>query len=115
MAGEGHAQRLLEAQGYTLVTRNWRGARGELDLVMADGDELVFVEVKTRRGESRGRAEEAVTARQGQVLLATAEEFLASMPEYQEVVWRIDIVAITLGRAGRVDGVVHYQNAVGTW
>jgi putative endonuclease len=114
-AGEGHARRYLEARDYSLVARNWRGAKGELDLVMIDGGELVFVEVKTRRGDTWGRAEEAVTSHQGRTLLATAEEFLLSMPEYQEMIWRIDIIAITLDRAGGVEGVAHYENAVGAW
>lgn len=60
-AGEGHARRYLEVREYSLVARNWRGERGEIDLVMIDGHELVFVEVKTRRGDTWGRAEEAVT------------------------------------------------------
>lgn len=114
-AGESHARRYLEVRDYILVARNWRGDKGELDLVMIDGHELVFVEVKTRRGDTWGRAEEAVTLHQGRTLLATAEEFLLSMPEYEQMIWRIDIIAITLDRVGRVEGVVHYKNAVGEW
>ena len=48
--GEGHARRYLEARGLTFVAANWRCPAGELDLVMRDGDEIVFVEVKTRHG-----------------------------------------------------------------
>ena len=51
-AGESHARRHLEGQGYQFVTANWRCPFGELDLVMRDSDMLVFVEVKTRRGDN---------------------------------------------------------------
>ncbi len=59
--GEAHARRHLEAHGLTFVGANWRCAAGELDLVMRDAEEIVFVEVKTRFGERLGRAEEAVS------------------------------------------------------
>lgn len=57
---EDVAWRHLEERGYRLQARNVRLAGGEIDLVAQDGDVLVFVEVKARRGE--GRAGEAVSA-----------------------------------------------------
>lgn len=48
--GEGLAVAALTAKGYRLVAQNWRVAAGELDIVMEDGDTLVFVEVRSRRG-----------------------------------------------------------------
>jgi len=50
-AGEERAARHLQAQGYTVLDRNWRTAAGELDIVAARGPHLVVVEVKTRRTE----------------------------------------------------------------
>ena len=46
--GEQMAQRHLEARGYWVIERNFRTRYGELDLVVADGEHLVFCEVKTR-------------------------------------------------------------------
>ncbi len=111
-AGERHARRYLEAKGYVFVTANWRCPAGELDLVMRDGDELVFVEVKTRRGEGAGRAEEAVSAAKGRRLLAAGEWFLSGAPELTELVWRVDLVAITLDRRGAVRRLTHLMNAI---
>jgi putative endonuclease len=111
-AGEAHARRHLEAKGYRFVTGGWRCARGELDLVMFDGVELVFVEVKTRHGEAMGRAEEAVGATKAKRLFATAELFLQEHAELGEPIWRVDLVAITLDRRGVVQAVDHYENAV---
>ncbi len=61
--GEGVAATHLEAHGYTILARNWRCAAGEIDLVARDGETLVFVEVKTRRGRAYGAPEEALTPR----------------------------------------------------
>jgi len=47
--GEQAATAYLEQCGYTIVTRNWRCRYGEIDLVARDGEQLVFVEVRTRR------------------------------------------------------------------
>ena len=111
-AGERHARRYLEAKGYVFVAANWRCPAGEIDLVMRDGDELVFVEVKTRRGEGAGRAEEAISAVKGRRLLAAGEWFLAGTPELADLVWRFDLIAITLGPDGVVRRLTHAVNAV---
>jgi len=110
--GEHHARLLLEGRGYRLVTRNWRCAAGELDLVMLDGEELVFVEVKTRRGERAGRAGEAVTPAKARRMLAAAEWFVADHPEHQNRIWRCDLVAITLLPTTGAARAQHYVNAI---
>jgi putative endonuclease len=110
--GEGHARRYLESRGYQLLRANWHCAAGELDLVMRDGNEIAFIEVKTRRGEGAGRAEEAISVAQGRRLLAAAEWFLAEHPELDDLIWRIDLIAITLGAGGLVRRVTHLPNAV---
>ncbi len=112
-AGEGHARRFLEAHGYQFLAHQWRSAGCEIDLVFRDGEELVFVEVKTRRGESSGRAEEAVTERQVRALVRGALAFVAELPAggADEPVWRIDLVAVTLDGSGRVVDVTHVENA----
>jgi uncharacterized protein (TIGR00252 family) len=56
-SGEELARRYLERKGFDFVAANWRCRAGELDLVMRDGDTLVFVEVKTRHGEAAGRVD----------------------------------------------------------
>ncbi len=111
--GEGHARRYLESQGYQVLGMNWHCAAGELDLVMRDGAEIAFVEVKTRRGEGAGRAEEAIRSAQGKRLLAAAEWFLAEHPELDDLIWRIDLVAITLDTGGAVRRLTHVPNVVG--
>lgn len=111
-AGEGAARRYLERKGYEWLESNWRCAAGEIDLVMRDGDELVFVEVKTRRGEAAGRAEESVSPSKGARLLAAGSWYLQEHPELGDPVWRIDLLAITLDRSGAVERITHEANAV---
>ncbi len=112
-AGEAHARRYLESKGYTYRDANWRGGGGEIDLVVEDGAELVFVEVKIRRGESLGTAEESVTSNQQRVLLNAGEAFVGAHPEYHQAIWRFDLVAITLDRSGAVTRVSHVENCFG--
>lgn len=111
-SAEAHARRFLEAQDMTFVTAQWRRRGGELDLIMLDGECLVVVEVKARRGERAGRADDAITPVKAARLLATAEWFVAEHPEYQERIWRIDLVAIAIDpRTGR-PSIRHYVDAV---
>lgn len=111
-AGEAHARRWLEARGYRFVAAKWRCPAGELDLVMQEGEELVIVEVKLRRGEANGRAEDAIDLSKARRLLTTGERFVAAHPAWHDAVWRVDLVAITLGPNGVVERVSHAVNAV---
>ncbi|MDY6084995.1 MAG: YraN family protein [Dialister sp.] len=59
--GEDIACRYLEERGMSLVKKNYKRVHGEVDLIMDDGETLVFVEVKTRQNYRYGRPVEAVT------------------------------------------------------
>jgi len=111
-SGERHARLWLEARGYRFVAANWHCQAGELDLVMLDGRELVFIEVKTRTGQKAGHASEAVTAVKGERVLEAAEWFLADHPQYATRVWRCDIIAVTISSSAAVQEVQHFVNAI---
>ena len=111
-AGERLARRHLEHRGYRFVAANWRRPYGELDLIMRDGDVVVFVEVKTRRGERLVTAEESLTAAQARRLLRGAQTFLAERAELAGLFWRIDLVAVTLEPTGAVSRLTHIVDAV---
>jgi putative endonuclease len=111
-AGEHLARRHLEQLGYAFITANWRYTGGELDLVMRDGDVLVFVEVKTRRGERLGAAEESVLPAQSRRLLRAAQTFLTERPEFADLFWRIDLFSVTLAPSGVVSRLTHVPNAI---
>jgi putative endonuclease len=109
--GERLAERRLTELGWRIIERKWRSRQGEIDLVALDGDELVFVEVKTRRGSPRGTAEEAVNERKAARLIALGEQYVAERPDYADHYWRVDIVAITIDGRGALERVSHLRNA----
>ena len=113
--GEQQARRHLEARGYAIVATNFRCRAGEIDLIAKQGDELVFVEVKTRRGNAYGRAEEAISPVRAERLADVAEEFLQSQAtgDYRSgTEWRIDLVCLNLDRGGKLLSVNHIEHAV---
>jgi putative endonuclease len=112
LTGEEIAARYLSRAGYTIVDRRWRCATGEIDLVARDGSLLVFVEVRTRRGDARGAAVESITPIKASRLADLAALYLAAHPELGQPDWRIDLVAVQLDSTGRLIGVEHIISAV---
>jgi putative endonuclease len=106
--GEELAARHLESRGYTIVARNYRCAHGEIDLIAAQGEYLVFVEVKTRRGRTDYHPLLAVNARKMEKLRTLGSLYLAEHPEL-ELQPRFDVIAVVL-RAPRPE-VEHIENA----
>jgi len=91
--GEALAAELLEAQGLTIVERNFRCRAGEIDLVALDGATLVFVEVRSRRGDRVGTPFESVDPRKQIRLTRVARHFLAARGCAERDV-RFDVVGI---------------------
>lgn len=115
-AGERLAAMWLEERGYRVLARNWRCPYGELDLVAEREGELVFVEVKTRRGERLGAPEEAVTAAKRRHLVASAAAYLGTAdtgPGAGERPYRIDVIAVDLAPSGKLLGLRHFPSCVG--
>lgn len=101
--GESYAADYLTGQGYKIVEPNYRTRYGELDLVATEGEELVFVEVKTRSGEGFGLPEEAVDRRKQQKLIRMAQSYVLEKDWSGN--YRIDVLAIEVdhGRPVRVE------------
>ena len=91
-AGEDRALIFLRRQGLKLVERNFRCRSGEIDLIMQDGKEIVFVEVRKRRNSQYGGAAASVTAAKRKRLILAASVFLQSCRGLPAC--RFDIVAI---------------------
>ncbi len=111
--GESVATEHLRAKGYRIVERNWRCPSGEVDIIAWAGSQLVFVEVKTRRGRSMGVPEEALTLSKSKKLIELATVYVAELG--QDIDWRIDLVAVELDAAGRLLRCEHIPNAVLGW
>lgn len=90
------ACRHLEQAGLVFVAANVRYRVGELDLIMRDGRQWVFVEVRYRRDARFGGAAVSVTWRKQQKLLRSAALWLAARnASFDTVDCRFDVVAIT--------------------
>ena len=92
---EEYACHYLQQQGLSLTERNYRSPFGEIDLIMQQGDVLVFVEVRYRARSDFGFAAETVDTRKQARLRATAEHYLQNTPRASKKACRFDIVAIT--------------------
>jgi putative endonuclease len=79
-AAEQAALEYLSRAGLTLVARNWRCRQGEIDLIMRDGDTLVFVEVRQRSSPGFGGAAASIGQAKQQRLLRSAQHYLQTLP-----------------------------------
>lgn len=112
--GERIASIHLEAKGYIILNRNWRGPGGEIDLVARNGETIVFVEVKTRRGRDFGAPEEALTPRKAEKLVSLGQQYMVDH-DLEDVNWRIDLVSVELDHDGRLVRCEHTHCAVLGW
>jgi putative endonuclease len=109
--GEAIAARYLAERGYTVRDRNWRAGHGELDVVAERAGIIVFVEVRTRRSDLFGSAEESITPRKRAMLIETAQRYLDAH-HLSEAQWQIDVIAIDLDDRNAVRRLEHYESAV---
>ena len=113
--GERQARLHLEAKGYSVLDSNFRCRAGEIDIVARQRDQLVFVEVKARRGDAYGAAEESISPARAERLAEVAEEFLRLRLGdgfHSGTAWRIDLVCLNMDRRGRLLSINHIENAV---
>ena len=98
--GERLAARYVERLGWRIVGRNVRVGRGELDIVAADGDELVIIEVRTRKIGKLSPSETTVGPKKIETTLRSARNYVERILCYDGN-WRIDIVAVTVDGDGK--------------
>lgn len=98
-AAEGSVARYYSDRGLQMVARRWRGTAGEIDLILRDGADLIFVEVKKSR--SFAQAALRVGPRQVARLLAAASEYLAGEPAGLDTPMRFDVALVNA--VGEVD------------
>ncbi len=110
--GEQIAVDYLQANGYRILGRRVRiGTRDELDVVARSGEQLVIVEVKTRKSERFGRPATAVDRAKRRTLSRAAVRYLQRLKN-PHVCFRFDVVEV-IGRPENIESPVvrHIQNA----
>lgn len=91
--GEQKAAEYLERKGFRIIWRDWRDGHRDLDIVAIDADQLVIVEVKTRRSNAFMEPEQAVDAKKVRSLSMAAAKFVRT--QHIDMPVRFDIVSIT--------------------
>ncbi len=100
-AGEEMAAEWLEQRGFQLISRNWKWARYEVDIIACRQGVLHFVEVKSRHDDRFGNPEDWVGRKKGSHLLAAGEAYLDKYPIWNRV--QYDILSILLTDDGKQD------------
>lgn len=93
--GEALAARFLEKNGYVIVETNWHCIGGELDIIARKENTLVFVEVKTCRGDTVEAALMQITPAKRRRLTASAYTYVHEK-QHEALLWRIDVIGIAL-------------------
>jgi putative endonuclease len=109
--GERYALNHLQKQGYKLIAKNYRCKAGEIDLIAKEGGDIVFIEVRTRKGRGFGTPEESVNRLKQAKLIQVAQSYLEAANQ-ENAGWRIDVVAIEMFTGGTLKRVAIIKNAV---
>lgn len=104
---ENRACEYLEANGYTIIEKNFRCYKGEIDIIARDNSFLVFVEVKYRSKNSFGYSAEAVNIHKQNIIYKVAQCYLSLHKEYMEAPCRFDVIAFDSHE------LTHIKNAFG--
>ena len=109
--GERVAASHLEQKGYKILERNWGTREGEIDLIASRGEDLVFVEVRSRQGRNFGTPEESITGRKATHVRNAVAAYMQQHPDAGPNI-RVDAVVIELDAKGRVMRVEQIENAI---
>ena len=92
---ESLACRYLEDKGFVLIEKNFSCRAGEIDLIMNDNKNIVFVEVRYRRSNNFGSGAESITVSKQSKLIKTASLYLQQHDKLNKYPSRFDVVSIT--------------------
>ena len=91
--GEDIAVKYLKNRHYIILERNFRSKQGEIDIIAKDNNELIFIEVKTRRNLKYGTPAEAVDNKKIQHIYNTANLYL-KLKNVRNIIIRFDIIEV---------------------
>lgn len=111
--GESLAARALQKDGYTVVERNWFCPYGEVDLVASCGDDLYFIEVRTRRASAYPTPEQSLTRRKHARMEKVARAYLGTHITGEPMNWHLSFVAVAMDRGGRLGRITFYPDLAG--
>ncbi len=109
--GEKAAEAFLRNRGYKIRCVNFRTPFGELDIVAAHKDSIIFIEVKTRTTSSLGPPFLSVTRVKQAHIIKNALYYLKRYGRVDSN-WRIDVISVKLDHEGVLESIEHIENAV---
>lgn len=107
--GEKLAGNYLIQKGYTVIQKNYRTRYGEIDLIARKNNIIIFVEVKTRQTDSKGKPYASVTPRKLIHQRRAIQWFLSAAPENKHCKLRFDIISIEMNFDGNPI-IEHFEN-----
>lgn len=110
--GEDIAADYLQNHNFKILHKNWKTKFGEIDIITAKNNLLIFIEVKLKVGEDFGTPEEMINSFKLSQVQNTAIAFLQQNPEIEKSYdgYRIDAVCIVLGQNNQILRINHYEN-----
>lgn len=107
--GEEKACSYLKEQNYTILERNWKSHPYEIDIICKDktNEELVFVEVKTRKDSDEARSFEAFTPKKQRSIIKGAQRYM-TQKQCWDTPCRFDLICIN----GDTLNVEHFSNVI---
>jgi putative endonuclease len=105
--GEEEAGKFFQDAGYTVLVKNYRRPRGEIDLIVRKDDELVFAEVKSWTAYEEEALEQGISRRKIRRIVETSKYYLAEHPEFDGFSLRYDVLFVP----GTGRKVHHIQDA----
>ena len=106
--GESLSVKFLQEKGYRILDRNWRWKQLELDVIAQDGGQLVFVEVKSRKGKYYGTPAEFIDGSKEKKLMAAAQAYIEQIDYEWEI--RFDFIEIIFRDEQHFE-INHYEDA----
>ena len=105
--GETIAKGYLLEKSYTILEKNWRYLKAEVDLIVQNDDFIVFVEVKTRSSSNYGDPESFVSGKQQKMIINAANEYIIKNNIEREA--RFDIISIII--SNNTEEIRHIEDA----
>jgi len=109
--GEELATLYLKSLGCNILSSNFKGSRGEIDLVALYQTELIVAEVKTRSKHDYKTAENSITKSKKKNLTYTAMEFLQKHQQYSKCSVRFDLIVVFYFPDDDTYSIKHYKDA----
>ncbi len=106
--GENRAAAFLESKGFSIIERNWRTKRGEIDIIAFKNDTLVFIEVKTLPNGTLDMIQRELNYQKRERILKTSKRFLLKHRQYSNSYVRFDVIVIDMPG---LEPVYHIENA----